>query len=276
MERYRLVKGFGRQEYREEFLDGRLYMNSLGYFWSNGNEAQRDAAEGLSLEIEPMTLEALPIEFRRVQMHCAQVCPSGFASCNILCFAMDTVKNINGLPCIETLGNPRELGEYFIAIDDIDQFLKRVVCAVAAQGAEYIFSPVAYGPPALAPGRDLGNHILLEMDEAPGDAFFPDGLPGTCFGPFKKAVQYASQREWRIALYRGVAVATPYVFDIGDIRDIAHELQYDGLYIDAEIAAHNTAAWIFAQTGGNISKEELTRRFYELGNRKVKMFCTVG
>lgn len=32
MERYRLVKGFGRQEYREEFLDGRLYMNSLGYF----------------------------------------------------------------------------------------------------------------------------------------------------------------------------------------------------------------------------------------------------
>lgn len=122
MERYRLVKGFGRQEYREEFLDGRLYMNSLGYFWSNGNEAQRDAAEGLSLEIEPMTLEALPIEFRRVQMHCAQVCPSGFASCNILCFAMDTVKNINGLPCIETLGNPRELGEYFIAIDDIDQF----------------------------------------------------------------------------------------------------------------------------------------------------------
>lgn len=186
MERYRLVKGFGRQEYREEFLDGRLYMNSLGYFWSNGNEAQRDAAEGLSLEIEPMTLEALPIEFRRVQMHCAQVCPSGFASCNILCFAMDTVKNINGLPCIETLGNPRELGEYFIAIDDIDQFLKRVVCAVAAQGAEYIFSPVAYGPPALAPGRDLGNHILLEMDEAPGDAFFPDGLPGTCFGPLKK------------------------------------------------------------------------------------------
>lgn len=99
---------------------------------------------------------------------------------------MDTVKNINGLPCIETLGNPRELGEYFIAIDDIDQFLKRVVCAVAAQGAEYIFSPVAYGPPALAPGRDLGNHILLEMDEAPGDAFFPDGLPGTCFGPLKK------------------------------------------------------------------------------------------
>ena len=89
-------------------------------------------------------------------------------------------------------------------------------------------------------------------------------------------MQYALQREWRIALYRGVAVATPYVLDIGDIRDIAHELQYDGLYIDAEIAAHNTAAWIFAQTGGNISKEELTRRFYELGNRKVKMFCTVG
>ena len=136
MERYRLVKGFGRREYREEFLNGRLYMNSLGYFWSNGNEAQRDAAEGLSLEIDPMTLDALPIEFRRVQMHCAQVCPSGFASCNILCFAMDTVKNINGLPCIETLGNPRELGEYFIAIDDIDQFLKRVMYAAVAQGAE--------------------------------------------------------------------------------------------------------------------------------------------
>lgn len=64
--------------------------------------------------------------------------------------------------------------------------------------------------------------------------------------------------------------------DSGGIRDIAHELPYDGLYIDAEIAAHNTAAWTFAQTGGNISKEELTRRLYELGNRKVKMFCTVG
>ena len=130
-------------------------------------------------------------------MHCAQVCPSGFASCNILCFAMDTVKNINGLPCIETLGNPRELGEYFIAIDDIDQFLKRVVCAVAAQGAEYIFSPVAYGPPALAPGRDLGNHILLEMDEAPGDAFFPDGLPGDLFRAVQKggAIRVAKRVE---------------------------------------------------------------------------------
>lgn len=33
----RLVRGFKEQKWAEQFLRGDIYMNTLGYFWNEGN-----------------------------------------------------------------------------------------------------------------------------------------------------------------------------------------------------------------------------------------------
>ena len=39
---------FMRREYLQSFLDGQLYLNSIGFFWSHGFEKQSDFFEGAS------------------------------------------------------------------------------------------------------------------------------------------------------------------------------------------------------------------------------------
>ena len=41
----RLVRGFKEQKWAEQFLRGDIYMNTLGYFWNEGNAEQQDFLE---------------------------------------------------------------------------------------------------------------------------------------------------------------------------------------------------------------------------------------
>lgn len=42
----RLVRGFKEQKGAKQFLRGDIYMNTLGYFWNEGNVEQQDFLEG--------------------------------------------------------------------------------------------------------------------------------------------------------------------------------------------------------------------------------------
>lgn len=44
---YDLIRFFEEKEYAEEFLEGNLYMNSLGHFWNLEPAPQKDVAEGV-------------------------------------------------------------------------------------------------------------------------------------------------------------------------------------------------------------------------------------
>ena len=44
---------FTSGSHAEEFMAGRLYMNSLGFFWNNGFEGQRDMLEGVAQMQDP-------------------------------------------------------------------------------------------------------------------------------------------------------------------------------------------------------------------------------
>ena len=54
----RLVRGFKEQKWAKQFLRGDIYMNTLGYFWNEGNVEQQDFLEGACASFDPISCGA--------------------------------------------------------------------------------------------------------------------------------------------------------------------------------------------------------------------------
>ena len=44
---HNLLKFISKKKYLEDFLNGKLYMNPLNYFWENGFDDQKDIFESV-------------------------------------------------------------------------------------------------------------------------------------------------------------------------------------------------------------------------------------
>lgn len=69
----------------EEFMAGRLYMSSLGYFWNNGFEGQQDMLEGTAWMQDPKESH-FPKEWQSALCASIMVRAEAFQLCNLLCF----------------------------------------------------------------------------------------------------------------------------------------------------------------------------------------------
>lgn len=94
---------------------------------------------------------------------------------------------------------------------------------------------------------------------------------------FFKMSKYAWQREWRLALYRGVKEIDAYRLEIGSIRDIVECVQpsdlsktIDGLFVNNMIKPCDEGYY------GNISRKDMKEKFYQLGDNKAEMFFFMG
>ncbi len=300
-----LLKFISQKSFVDDFLNGSLYMNSLYYFWNEyplkETAMKRDkyinshpdvnpdnVTNSIECKLSPAqadmfegtigfdTSKILKMDFGEHMLTDAIMRAVGFQYCNTLCFyRLDY--NLEGIFLHYDVPKMEDFGDYVVIIKDKHELLRRVNEAAKRENIDYLCGDVHYRGLKLE-GKDTDvstrQHIVLKCDALFGMAEFNLKSKRDCF---VKMDRYAWQKEWRIAVYRGIKKTDAYRLEIGNIRDIvecvpAKDLSgtVDRLFNSGEIKAFDGGYY------GNISRQELKEKFYKLGDNKAELFCFVG
>lgn len=226
-----LFKIFSREDYKEGFLDGRLYMNTIDYFRNYEEKIEgniSDKHEALSGWLRPhdaiITLKfngkeytfnpgdlAAPTTLSLLKHDHANVyCMSHLHSHDIdmSCVSKDEEEERLLREYFTLPEESENLGEYLVFIQNPKEFLERAKLAI---------------------------HKLIEKDEvyayhARQVTYYDENdtsltLIDDMDAPFYKQSKYSHQSEFRLCLHRHKSTNEPFTLDIGSIRDIATEIR---------------------------------------------------
>lgn len=222
-----LIKVFSNPKYREDFLDGKLYMNPINYFRSFEDEFDSNIAdenEAIFAWIHPEEIQltfkvngedsftikgsdiAAPLQIRSYAHENMNVfCMTLLHSDGIDFYGKLTEEDSNRLTELLTLPSESErLGDYAIVITNADRFISqayRAFMELRENGfnASFNAAPVTY--------YDVNKTLSLKnIDEA----------------VFHKQSKFAHQKEYRICIDRLSKTAEPFILDIGSVRDYVH------------------------------------------------------
>lgn len=196
---------FMKREYAERFLQGKLYMNALGYFWSHGIESQMDFNEGTARMLDPEQTP-LPPQLRLLVKGSVRYRLEAYKYCSLLCMVIHHY-NTQNMQAERFDNRMRNFGECAVRIINVEVFLQRVFEKAKEQGDYCLAGPMNYLPT---------DTVRDQMD---------------CFD---KLQSFAWQKEWRIAYVHNIErlkqlakedpvriYEEPYTLDIGDISGIA-------------------------------------------------------
>ena len=224
---YDLIRFFEKHEYAEQFLNGDLYMNSIGHFWKLGTEIQQDFHEGI---VETISME----EMKKTYGLDLQ---SSFGNHILapLMNRMEAYKYVHVLCCVLHGYDPmtkeverihkdmKGFGAFAVRIHNVQTFVDRLFEKLKSDRLYGLMGPVNY-------------HSVVEK------AMYQD-----CFD---KLNIHQNEKEWRFALIpdyekaKELAKADEYghepydehtIFSIGSIRDIAMEIDVDILFHKPEM-----------------------------------------
>lgn len=224
---YFLVKTFSEQFHRDQFLDGILYLNPLDYFVkleAENSTGRGDFHEGITAWLQP---EKIKIELNGFQLSSADLAapvslrPTRNLVKNVFCMHAGYIGG--NLPsefattdefelALRIPSQNLSLGMHTIVVTNVKDFLQRVKTAA------------------------IKNHVTLRgglveyYDPATFHGHFPEHQ-----APFKKQNQFAHQREYRLVLDRQADEGSPYVLNVGNLRDIAHVISIDSLNTSIKI-----------------------------------------
>lgn len=227
---YQLIKYIKNDQYARQFQRGELYMNSLSYFWEKGNESQRDIFEGVGETIDKKKL--LPIHFRQLADGDLMFQLDAYRYCNLLCFyrvdiengvAPDHILKPFSRPNSKTIHLPPKsmdsFGTVVAIIKDEQELLRRILRAIQADWL-CIAGDVRYHQP-VGQRSGFGNGLIWQaVNECDAATYAQPKLVSSRKDCFNKLSHYASQREWRICLFRNQKIADKYTLNVGDLSDI--------------------------------------------------------
>ena len=276
----RIARGFSRQQWAEAFLDGHLYMSTLGFFWNNGNNEQTDYAEGACAEVPPDALGGFSKSFSEVQAEYVSIVPAGMQYCNVCCFMMQVASIADkgmGASVSEPL-DTLDLGEYLVVIDNPLELTRRVESAAQDLGYKCVMGPVEYRERTRTPrGRKAKRTMAMKTHEPLSpDLIFPDGRPELTADMFVKETKYQNQMEWRIALFREERTIEAYTLEVGSLRDICHLVRRSELGSETIDALYDRSSWLSCEFYGNTTRENLRDSLIEFGEDGAYLIATVG
>lgn len=274
-----LIKFISRKEYVDDFLAGRLYMNSLDFFWNNGFDDQKDIFEGIICTVPVQDMTFLPIDFQSVQATDCRFRAEGYKYCNILCFYKQEFYSDGPFIHFDYNTKMTEFGEYAVIIKNKQELLRRVDKAIKANEYKYLCGSVCYHKQKLN-GKESkeGNRLHLKVSDRyfEIDELIRLGYRITKRDCFDKDISYKVQNEWRISVYRGIKETNPFVLDIGRISDIVKvvpsAMLENELKKNISLYISNTQDCYY----GNIDKREMRELFYQLGDNKTSLFASIG
>lgn len=276
---HNLLKFISKKKYLEDFLNGKLYMNSLNYFWENGFDEQKDIFEGVVSTVPVKDMYAFPIGFQSIQACDYRFRAEGYRYCNVLCF-YKLRYSMNGPFVNYTYSkNMSQFGEYVVFITNESEFLRRVQKAAEKRDFKFLCGDVRYHQLKKdgSPTKE-GNQMILKASERLFDIAELEqrGLHIVIRDCFDKSIKYREQQEWRIALYRGKKDTDACYLEVGDLSDIVRWFTVE--QFETEINRHanqygysNLEGWY-----GNISRKDMRARFCTLGDCKTSLFATIG
>lgn len=281
-----LLKFVAAKAYAEDLLNGRLYMNSLHYFWNefqiNDSDVrgQKDMFEGVYCHVDPVKF-GFPKDFADALVSDAAIRAEGYKYCHVHCYYRLDYWMDNHLLQYDLSDLMNDFGQYVVIIDDEKEFLKRVGLAAAEQNVDFLCGNVHYrAPKKNGEVISLKHHIVLKAKDYLVDVTQPPyaGALTSRRDAFDKMDAMAYQKEWRIAVYDGEKSVDPKVLELkGGISDIAHIVEtsrlaeeLDSLFPSGKIKP-GLDGWY-----GNIGRREMREKFYDLGDHKGSVFGIIG
>ena len=274
-----LTKFFSQRSFLDMFVSGKLYMNTLNYFWNNGFEEQKDIFEGVVCTVPVKDFKGIPTDFQAVQASDYHFRAEGYKFCNVLCFYKINFTQEGRLLHCELNKSMAQFGEYVAIITNEREFLRRVEAAVRKRNYEVLCGDVHYHPQMLN-GRQSkeGPRIYLGME----DQFFEiKELQNRGFNIrkrdcFDKGMEYHDQNEWRVALYRGKQITDAYELNVGNLSDIVlccpvKDIQKGLDECISRYGVSDVRGW-----HGTIDRRNMRELFYKLGDNKTRMFSVIG
>lgn len=302
-----LLKYISKKEYVDDFMAGKLYMNSLYYFWNEYplekakqekekiiketganpddvlvpiegglNNQQADIYEGTIAFGKDEDFESS--EFKGHVLMDSAYRAVGYGYCDVLCFYRLDYSIIDRLISY-SVGNMSGFGEYVVIVDNQSELIRRINKASEALGFKYLCGNVTYRRPKLngVPIEINRPHIALKSELA---IDISSKMTGSSIistrDAFMKMDKYKDQNEWRVALYRGAKETEAYQLDIGDIRDIAHWVKAENMMTEVDRLIGKGARAFCNGFYGNISRKEMKEKFYLLGDNYAHVISIIG
>lgn len=264
-------------DYAKLFQQGKLYMNTLSWFWNNGFEDQSDILEGVIAKVPPRNMHGFDPDFLEAQCVDFQIQAYGYQFCNVFCMSkIDVNISPNGKANVAFPAGMKEFGKYAVIVDDENEFLRRINGAAIKNGYKYLCGRVNYHMQKIDGVDTTAKHQMTLRTKDPCN--IEKYIQGDYkkYDSFDKCTKYAHENEWRISLYRGIKSQAAYEFDIGDLRDITHIVEVTDINI---IQLLNTCGKLRQSIDcyyGNIGRKELRHLFYQLGDNKGWIISTIG
>ena len=274
-----LTRFFSRKKFLDAFISGKLYMNTLNYFWNNGFEEQKDIFEGVVCTVPVKDFNGFPMDFQAAQASDYHFRAEGYKFCNILCFYKINFILEDGLLHCDLNDDMSKFGEYVAIITNENEFLRRIEAAVKRNHYEVLCGDVHYHPQMLNGKQSKeGPRMYLAVK----DRFFKiEELQNRGFNIrkrdcFYKGIEYHNQNEWRVALYRGEQTTDAYELDVVNLSDIVccypvRDIQKGLAHCINRNGVSDTVGW-----RGTIGRREMRELFYNLGNNNTTMFSIIG
>lgn len=206
-----ISKIFKKKEFMEDFLDGKLYMNCLGFFKKveDAENTQFDSREAIKSYLQPDDLKIV-IKFGDQVINLDNkdlagplvIQDSEFNNLKIICFYSpfidytDLVGSQKNIQITDKM--KKDFGEHVIMIQDFTEFSKRLETAIKFH-------------------NDISACMHKKVD------YFPDTFHGSFDDkeiPFKKHEAFSFQKESRIVVRTMQHDENPFVLNLGDLRDI--------------------------------------------------------
>lgn len=225
-----LLKIFASKDYKEQFLDGKLYMNTIEYF----RHFEEDVDGNVADKYEALTGWMHPNEFKFVieingEKHTLNsdnlAGPVTTSMCvhnnaNVYCMTqlhshdidMSNIKSNEEYELVkEYFTLPKEverLGPYMVIITNPVEFNRRV-----ADEAKRLCK--------IGEANWFASRQVTYYDESSGSFILDDSRDA----PFYKQSKYKHQNEYRICLIRNNEENEPFTMNIGSVRDIVIETE---------------------------------------------------
>ncbi|MEN4889200.1 hypothetical protein [Erwinia billingiae] len=225
-----LLKVFSSEEYKECFLNGDLYMNTINYFRKYEEEAEGnigDKFEALTGWMHPHEF-VLEIEINGIKHKLNPDDMAGPATtsmkihdhANVFCMTQLHSHDID-MANIKSDEEYERVREYFTLPDDVKKLGKYMV--VITDPKEFVRRSVAEGKRLLQERMaiDYQSKQVIYYDEAEKSLM----LDNFREAPFYKQSIYSHQNEYRLCLTRDNPDDQPYVMHIGDLRSISMEMK---------------------------------------------------
>ena len=217
-----LVKFFPEASHAAEFVDGKLFCNTLSAFKKmegTDDSGRADRNEGTTLWLQPGEVNLVlndmdlsndlagPLQVQMewldyLHLFCMHACHTGALDIGDLSNENIEVLRQELMVPVDCL----KLGEYAVVVKNVSGFINRVAAAVKENGYEGRRGLVKYYDPETFHGSFRGIEPV-----------------------FRKQVMQSYQREFRIVIASGSFSNCPLTLEVGDLSDITIPLQADEL-----------------------------------------------